>query len=131
MASDTPTINFDHDFRATTAQQLRENYLIQLDTLRTLAVAMVVFSHWAGYHKNMWSDDLFWLNGEIGVKMFFIISGFLITGILLKERQTCEQFRSGKVGVLKQFYIRRFLRMFPVYYATIFLTLLLFNTRQV
>lgn len=102
-----------------------ENYFSQLDSLRVFAVLMVIFSHWAGYHENLWNDDIFWFNGEVGVKMFFIISGFLITGILLQERYRSEQLQLSKQHITKSFYIRRFLRIFPAYYATIFTALLL------
>ena len=104
---------------------LQGSYFKQLDALRALAVSMVIFSHWPGYHQEMWSDDLFWFNGEIGVKLFFVISGFLITGILLEGRIKADQNDLGKVSLLKTFYIRRFLRIFPLYYATLFVAFVL------
>src|SRR5687768_1429660 len=104
---------------------LQGSYFRQLDALRALAVSMVIFSHWPGYHHDMWSDDLFWFNGEIGVKLFFVISGFLITGILLDERIKADQNDLGKASLLKTFYIRRFLRIFPLYYATLFVAFVL------
>ena len=100
---------------------LQGSYFRQLDALRALAVSMVIFSHWPGYHQDMWSDDLFWFNGEIGVKLFFVISGFLITGILLEERIKADRNDLEKASLLKTFYIRRFLRIFPLYYATLFM----------
>jgi peptidoglycan/LPS O-acetylase OafA/YrhL len=104
------------------SQKLKPRYFGQIDALRAIAVTMVIFSHWAGYHQDMWKDDVFWFNGEVGVKMFFIISGFLITGILLDEREKSTALNTNKSTVLKNFYIRRFLRIFPVYYATLFVT---------
>jgi peptidoglycan/LPS O-acetylase OafA/YrhL len=53
--------------------------------------------------------------GWLGVDMFFVISGFLIVTLLIRERA-----RAGFID-LKKFYIRRSLRIFPVYYLTIFL----------
>ncbi len=103
----------------------KNNYLIQLDALRGISVIMVIFSHWAGYHANLWSDNIFWFNGEVGVKMFFVISGFLITGILLQERHRTEQLQFPKTRIARNFYIRRFFRIFPAYYATIVIALLL------
>jgi peptidoglycan/LPS O-acetylase OafA/YrhL len=106
------------------SNSLKENHFIQLDALRAISVSMVIFSHWAGYHNNLWSD-VFWFNGEVGVKLFFIISGFLITRILLEERYKSEQLQYSRQPILKNFYIRRFLRIFPVYYATIFIGIVL------
>lgn len=97
------------------------SYFKQLDALRAIAVSMVIFSHWAGYHDNLWRDNSFWFNGEVGVQLFFVISGFLITGILLDERERAEANASGRRAVLKAFYIRRFLRIFPLFYGTLFL----------
>src|SRR5262249_12031366 len=57
---------------------------------------------------------------ELGVETFFVLSGFLITGILLDNRS--QELRSL---VLKQFYIRRFLRIFPVFYVVLSVALLM------
>jgi len=56
----------------------------------------------------------------LGVETFFVISGFLITGILLDNRSD-----TARSSILKQFYIRRFLRIFPLFYAAILVGLLL------
>ena len=95
-------------------------YFKQLDALRAVAVSMVIFSHWTGYHGDLWQDDSFWFNGEVGVQLFFVISGFLITGILLDERSQTLHHASDRRAVLKAFYIRRFLRIFPLFYGTLF-----------
>ena len=76
-------------------------YFKQIDALRAVAVAMVIFSHWAGYHQDRWRDDSFWFNGEVGVQLFFVISGFLITGILLDERERAQSSPSNLHHVLK------------------------------
>jgi len=92
-------------------------YLRQLDGLRALSVAAVAWSHW----RLCWTLDPSKFPGaEFGVETFFVISGFLITGILLDNRSELS-----RQTILKQFYLRRFLRIFPVYYATILIGLLL------
>lgn len=88
----------------------------QLDGLRALAVAAVVWSHWLPSY--CYGVQL----GQYGVHLFFVISGFLITGILLDARE----FDGNHRGLtLRQFYIRRALRIFPVFYATIAICCLL------
>jgi len=57
--------------------------------------------------------------GHYGVSLFFAISGFLITTLLLRERE-----RSGTVS-LRGFYVRRVLRIFPLYYAVLLLYVVL------
>jgi peptidoglycan/LPS O-acetylase OafA/YrhL len=100
-------------------------YYPQLDGLRAIAVCMVIYSHWAGYHGTLWADDSSWFNGETGVQLFFVISGFLITGILLDEKTKGEAAHVSKLHLIKTFYIRRFLRIFPAFYATLAVTYLL------
>jgi len=51
--------------------------------------------------------------GEYGVHIFFVISGFLITTLLLREREKFSRIS------LRDFYIRRALRIWPLYYATV------------
>lgn len=58
-------------------------------------------------------------NGDLGVSFFFVLSGFLITYLLLEEKEN-----TGKIDV-KNFYIRRILRIWPVYFLVIGIALLL------
>lgn len=88
-------------------------YLRQLDALRTVAVAMVIATHWLP------KSTTFWFNGGFGVKLFFVTSGFLITGILLEARKKAEEAGFERASVLRNFYVRRFLRIFPLFYATL------------
>ena len=92
-------------------------YMPQLDSLRTFAVFFVLIEHWL--YQASWSKILPF--GMIGVTLFFVLSGFLITQILLNSRITAEEKGEHKVHTLKQFYIRRTLRIFPIYYITIFI----------
>jgi len=87
----------------------QEKYFPSLDGLRAISVTLVILGH-AKIGTNF---------GGFGVKIFFVISGFLITSLLLKERE-----RTGTLN-LKAFYIRRFLRILPVAYLFLFTVLLL------
>jgi len=61
--------------------------------------------------------------GEMGVRLFFVISGFLITGILLRSREHIEASGQSPLFALRSFYIRRFLRIFPIYYLAMLVAL--------
>jgi peptidoglycan/LPS O-acetylase OafA/YrhL len=93
---------------------LQSSYLPGLDGLRAISVIIVVISHFL--MNPVWDK---YLPGAIGVDIFFVISGFLITTLLLKEK-----VKMGNVS-LKRFYIRRILRIFPVAYLYLFLLLIL------
>ena len=83
----------------------------ELDSLRFIAVALVIISHWVPQHV---LNSL--PNGTLGVDFFFVLSGFLITRnlILDKSKLSKEEISAGKV--IKNFYLRRTLRIFPLYY---------------
>lgn len=98
------------------------SYFPQLDGLRTLAVLMVIVSHWYRGSK----IPILYYGGAMGVGLFFVLSGFLITHILLSQQ---ELFQSGgsniKSKILKTFYIRRTLRIFPIYYLYVIVLVIL------
>ena len=101
----------------------QHSYLPQLDSLRFFAVFGVLVAHF-WHHKK-----LPWLLGEmdwasLGVRLFFVLSGFLITKILLDCRQAVENQSQSPYFSLRQFYVRRFLRIFPIYYLLIFIILI-------
>jgi peptidoglycan/LPS O-acetylase OafA/YrhL len=75
--------------------------------LRCLAIVGVVAYHVDGLHSGLVR------RGFLGVTLFFAISGFLITTLLLRERE-----ESGQIS-LAHFYARRALRIFPLYYAVL------------
>ena len=100
-------------------------YFPGLTGLRFFAAFAVVFSHIELYKHRAGIDSLHHLNiyqhlGNQGVKIFFVLSGFLITYLLLAEK---EQFK--KINV-KNFYIRRILRIWPVYFLVIALSFFVF-----
>ncbi|MEI6427705.1 MAG: acyltransferase [Pseudanabaena sp. ELA607] len=101
--------------------KLSSGYLPQLDGLRTFAVLAVAYAHWipADYHFNL-------PLGLSAVEMFFVLSGFLITGILLRCRKSLPQSQETQWSIIVSFYIRRFLRIFPLYYL-ILIIIILFN----
>ncbi|MFS8100810.1 acyltransferase [Lentzea alba] len=100
----------------THAQFLALRRFPALDGLRAIAAVMVVFSHYGG-HK--WAPYAGWL----GVHLFFVISGFLITTLALREED-----RNGRVSV-RNFWIRRIFRLMPVYYVVLGATVLLYFLR--
>jgi peptidoglycan/LPS O-acetylase OafA/YrhL len=89
-------------------------HFAQLDGLRALAALAVVLSHSVPICNTL---DF----GPAGVRLFFVLSGFLITGILLRARAEAEERSLGGSAVLGAFYARRFLRIFPVYYVAVLL----------
>jgi peptidoglycan/LPS O-acetylase OafA/YrhL len=119
----------------TPAQTYQKDYIATLDGLRGVAVLLVLWQHipafalpkaidhwrqtmfgdWLSGYWPLWID---WLRddvfeaGYLGVDLFFVLSGFLITRILLVDKVR---------GVLLRYFLaRRFLRIFPIYYLTLF-----------
>jgi peptidoglycan/LPS O-acetylase OafA/YrhL len=85
-----------------------EKYYPALDGLRGLAICMIILHHnfdFLAFTRPAW----------ISLDLFFVLSGFLITGILLRKRSS-HRF-------LRDFYARRVLRIFPIYYLSIVLLL--------
>lgn len=78
-----------------------------LDGLRGLAVMAVVWHHTHGGFEGLPASH----RGYLGVDVFFVLSGFLITTLLLRERE-----EHGRIA-LGHFYARRTLRIFPLYYG--------------
>ncbi|MDY7226001.1 acyltransferase family protein [Hyalangium rubrum] len=99
----------------------RTRFFPGLDGLRCLSIVLVVAYHVSGMHSG------FLGRGYLGVALFFAISGFLITTLLLREQDSHGQISLGR------FYARRSLRIFPLYYAVlgIYVVLVLFTEKGV
>jgi peptidoglycan/LPS O-acetylase OafA/YrhL len=88
-----------------------------LDGIRAISILMVCYGHLSGTRHfpvaisqyGRWCGDV----AHLGVLVFFVISGFLITSLLVSERAT-----TGAIS-LKRFYLRRIVRIFPAFYAFI------------
>lgn len=90
-------------------------HMPQLDALRTFAVLLVVVYHWFPTGEGINRLP----NGTTGVMVFFVISGFLITRILLENRNRISAGQAGLGDTYRNFFIRRALRIFPLYYVVI------------
>ena len=100
-------------------------YTPALDGLRGIAIILVLLHHLTIYRPTRGIDE--WiatvpLVGWSGVDLFFVLSGFLITGILIDARGSKRYFTS--------FYARRTLRIFPLYYLVVFVALILVPLSQ-
>jgi peptidoglycan/LPS O-acetylase OafA/YrhL len=87
-------------------------HLPGLDGIRGLAILLVMFSHFIVVGDNIGKGtpiSTFLHSGYLGVDLFFVLSGFLITGILIDSKSSKNYFGA--------FYLRRALRIFPVYYG--------------
>ena len=89
-------------------------YIRELDALRGIAILFVTLHHFwpisGPVSEYSFLTDFIHI-GWMGVDLFFIISGFLICGILIDTK--------GDKNYLKNFYIRRTIRIFPLYYISI------------
>ncbi len=103
-------------------------YFKGLDTLRAIAAIVVVLNHIVLISEEQARPvmDKFstfhFPDAHLAVVLFFVLSGFLITYLLIKEKDT-----SGTIS-LKKFYLRRIFRIWPVYYLVIFSSLLFFES---
>ena len=122
LSTDAPTrpLNDAGDERPSPTNVVSSRpHVATLDGVRGLAILLVILSHLPGSgvaHSSL--DKALWRAlsaGWVGVDLFFVLSGFLITGILLKSR--------GQPYYFRNFYIRRVLRIQPLYLLLIAATL--------
>jgi peptidoglycan/LPS O-acetylase OafA/YrhL len=92
----------------------RDAHVPALDGVRGLAILLVILFHHTQMQSRTWFDEV-WIRIArfcwSGVDLFFVLSGFLITGILFRTR--------GAPGYFRSFYARRTLRIFPLYYVVV------------
>lgn len=99
-------------------------YLPGLNGIRAIAAVAVVISHitnmlnWFGLENRVNNEVYNYKFGEFGVTIFFTLSGFLITFLILKEKEAI-----GTVKI-KDFYIRRILRIWPLYYLILIISII-------
>jgi peptidoglycan/LPS O-acetylase OafA/YrhL len=97
----------NQDRFAVLVSRLSESKIPGLDGVRAIAISLVVIFHLHFRAFRNWEESL----GRTGVTLFFVLSGFLITWLLLKEND-----RTANIS-LWNFYVRRFLRIFPGFYV--------------
>jgi peptidoglycan/LPS O-acetylase OafA/YrhL len=110
-----------------TSGNLLESRIPELDGIRAIAIWMVLLVHVITAFPNPqgaltvlpWSMQVALGHGWLGVDLFFMLSGFLITGILLDSRERPHYFRN--------FYARRFLRIMPLYFTVVLLWALFYH----
>ncbi len=90
---------------------------VALDLLRALAVLLVIGRHLPPAEDDMPLLELWRCGGWVGVDLFFVLSGFLVAGLLFREHQ-----RHGTLA-LGPFYLRRGLKIYPAFYFFLAVTL--------
>ena len=88
------------------SSSLKQGYLPQIDALRAIAVLVILLFH---------LDIAVFKGGFVGVDIFFVISGFLITSII------CQKIERGEFSFM-QFYAHRIRRIFPALFVMLFIT---------
>ena len=105
-----------------TAEHSAGVYFPNLNGLRFIAAFLVIIHHVEQIKSlyeidNIWNSSFVQIIGEQGVVLFFVLSGFLITYLLLEEEN-----RTGTIKI-RNFYLRRILRIWPLYFFLGFLAL--------
>lgn len=101
-----------------------KKHISELDAVRGIAIILVMLYHFSiplHHDQNLIAFDYYFIrllqSGWMGVDLFFVLSGFLITGILLDTRNKKNYFSS--------FFARRTLRIFPLYFGFLFVLIIL------
>ncbi|MBB6130571.1 acyltransferase family protein [Mucilaginibacter lappiensis] len=98
------------------SQSLKNNYYHSLNGFRGISIILVVI-----YHLHLFNGVItnYIFNGRLGVGIFFVLSGFLITTLCLKEKELTNDIS------LSSFYVRRLLRIFPIAYLYLIVIIIL------
>jgi peptidoglycan/LPS O-acetylase OafA/YrhL len=115
-----PNVQLLNQTRVTIANGFQFRHFPQLDGLRGLAVLLVIAGHILEFEFHIHTDF-----GGLGVLLFFVLSGFLITGLL-----DVEKTKSGAISI-REFYVRRALRLFPALMAFLAVMAILIYKRVV
>ncbi len=97
--------------RGAPSEVVLPSHLPSLDGMRAISILLVLLAHAADIFGR--ESPLLFSLGQLGVSIFFVISGLLITWIMIRERDA-----TGALS-LRNFYIRRFLRILPVFWLLI------------
>lgn len=100
-------------------------YFKGLNFIRFTAASLVVIHHIEQFKDifglpNLWTNNIIRNMGDKGVTLFFVLSGFLITFLLLKEKEKTHSIH------IRYFYIRRILRIWPLYFIIVLSSIFLF-----
>lgn len=101
------------------SKQAERFYFPELDVLRFFAFFAVFVHHWIKFYDEPGVLGVVGKAGAFGVDLFFTLSGYLITRLLLRERDETNDIN------LKAFYVRRTLRIWPLYYFSIALAFII------
>ena len=103
---------------------MSKKFYTSLEGFRGIAVMMVLISHFIVIFH--FPQLIFLKFGNLGVTFFFVLSGFLISEILIRDIDN----KVSRKKILKNFYVRRVIRIFPIYYLAIIL-LSIFNIENI
>lgn len=104
--------------------RLPNSRIPSLDGLRGIAILMVMFGHGAYSFPDSFQPMLTFIgNGGLGVQIFFVLSGYLIYSLSVREIQKTGEFS------WRQFYLRRAFRILPLYYTYLIVLLVLVSSK--
>ena len=100
-------------------------YFENLNSIRFIAASLVIVHHIEQFKsffgiQNYFKDVRIEMIGKLGVVLFFVLSGFLISYLLFKEKEYTKTIS------IRKFYIRRILRIWPLYFLIIILSFFVF-----